>query len=58
MFIGHVLVALNPYKEIRGLYTEATQKRHKGRLPFENAPHVYAVAESVHRTMLQQRYGS
>jgi len=47
---------LNPYKEIRGLYTEANLKRYKGRLPFENPPHVYALAESVHRTMIQQRF--
>lgn len=55
VYIGHVLVSVNPYKEIRGLYTDATLKKYKGRLPYENPPHVYAVAESVHRTMTQQR---
>lgn len=55
VYIGHVLISLNPYKEIRGLYGDGVLKRYKGRLPFENQPHVYALAESVHRTMIQQR---
>ena len=57
VYIGHVLISLNPYKEIKNLYTDANLKRYRARLPYENAPHVYAVAESVHRTMTQQRYG-
>ena len=54
-YVGHVLISVNPYKEIKALYTDVTLKRYRGRLPYENAPHVYAVAESVHRTMIQQR---
>ena len=56
MYIGHVLISLNPYKEIRGLYGEQPLKRYKGRLPYENPPHVYALAEGVHKTMIQQRF--
>ena len=55
---GPVLLALNPFQSIRGLYGESTMKKYwekaeknaKGSLP----PHVYAIADSAFRSMMRR----
>jgi myosin V len=54
---GPVLLALNPFQSIRGLYGESTMKRYwekaekntKDTLP----PHVYAIADEAFRSMMR-----
>ena len=50
-FIGPTLISTNPYKDIPGLYGPAKIRKYVGKKPFENPPHVYAVAESAYRSM-------
>jgi myosin-5 len=55
---GPVLLALNPFQSVRGLYGESTMKKYwekaeknaKGSLP----PHVYAIADSAFRGMMRK----
>mmetsp|Transcript_87150 Transcript_87150/g.130738 ORF Transcript_87150/g.130738 Transcript_87150/m.130738 type:complete len:1202 (-) Transcript_87150:185-3790(-) len=55
---GPVLLALNPFQSVRGLYGESTMKKYwekaeknaKGSLP----PHVYAIADSAFRSMMRK----
>lgn len=55
---GPVLLALNPFQSIKGLYGESTMKRYwekaerntKEKLP----PHVYAIADSAFRSMMRR----
>ncbi|KAJ3091814.1 Unconventional myosin-Ie [Quaeritorhiza haematococci] len=54
-YIGQVLISLNPYREIPNLYTETTLAKYIKRLSFENPPHVYALAEDVHRSMVKEK---
>ena len=48
-FIGPVLLSVNPFKEINGLYSAAMPKAYEGKYAYENAPHVFAVAEDAYR---------
>jgi len=45
--IGPVLVAINPFKMIPRLYTEAKIREYKGKKYYEMAPHVYALVWSL-----------
>ncbi|RKO94162.1 P-loop containing nucleoside triphosphate hydrolase protein [Blyttiomyces helicus] len=47
--------SLNPYRDISNLYSEQTLQKYVRKLPFENAPHVYALAEDAHRSMMKER---
>mmetsp|Transcript_40855 Transcript_40855/g.102867 ORF Transcript_40855/g.102867 Transcript_40855/m.102867 type:complete len:1038 (-) Transcript_40855:173-3286(-) len=53
-YIGPVLISTNPYTPI-DIYGKAVIQRYQGRYPYENPPHVYAVAESAYRSMLFER---
>ena len=52
VFIGPVLISLNPFKNIGGLYSPALLPKYTNRNMWELAPHVYAVAEDAYRAML------
>lgn len=53
-YIGHVLIAMNPYRMIKDLYTDQTLRRYRGKYPYEEPPHVYAVADDMYRHMLSE----
>jgi len=53
-YIGHVLISVNPYKQINNLYTERTLKDYRGKYRYELPPHVYALADDMYRTMLSE----
>lgn len=50
--IGPVLVSVNPFKDIRGLYSMDMMRKYYGRFQFELAPHVFGVAEEAYRSLL------
>eukprot|EP00053_Salpingoeca_punica_P010455 m.94058 g.94058 ORF g.94058 m.94058 type:complete len:1214 (-) comp15396_c0_seq1:289-3930(-) len=49
-YIGHVLIAVNPYKQLP-LYGPDAIKGYQGKFRHELPPHVYMVAEDAFRTM-------
>ena len=51
-YIGNVLISVNPFKPISGLYTPDTLKSYRGKYPYELSPHVYALAEEMYRQMI------
>ncbi len=55
-YIGHVLISVNPYKMIRGLYDKAKIDEYNGRVQWELPPHVFALADRVHKQMLQNHH--
>ena len=48
-YVGSLLLAVNPYKAIGGLYGEAAMERFVGRGLLNNPPHIYAIAEEAVR---------
>ena len=50
-FVANILIAVNPYKEIRDLYSSSTIKSYDGRSLGTMPPHVFAIADEVGRTV-------
>lgn len=50
-FVANILIAVNPYKEIKELYSKTTIKKYNGRSLGELPPHVYAIADKAIRDM-------
>lgn len=46
-YIGHVLISVNPFRDL-GIYTPETLEKYKGRNRLEVPPHVFAIAESMY----------
>ena len=53
-YIGPVLLSVNPFRFINGMYNMQTIKKYCGRYMYELQPHVYAVAEDTYRSMLSK----
>ena len=53
-YIGHVLISVNPFKQIKGIYDERTLKDYRGKYPYEVPPHVYALTDNMYREMLAE----
>jgi myosin-1 len=51
-WIGPVLVSVNPFRSIPGLYTPELIRKYRNRYPWELAPHVFAVAEDTYRALM------
>lgn len=49
--IGPVLVAVNPFKMIPSMYTEARIREYQGKKYFEMPPHPFAVIEEAYSNM-------
>ncbi|EFA81458.1 myosin ID heavy chain [Heterostelium album PN500] len=50
-YIGNVLISVNPFKQIKNLYSERNLLEYRGKFRYELAPHVYAVADDMYRSM-------
>ena len=50
-YIGPVLIAVNPYKQLP-YFTDAEIEQYKGATQIENPPHIYAIADFMYRNML------
>jgi myosin-6 len=51
-YVANILVAVNPYFEVGGLYTADTIRSYMGRSLGTRPPHVYAIADKVRRFYL------
>ncbi|CAI4895931.1 BPG_G0042160.mRNA.1.CDS.1 [Saccharomyces cerevisiae] len=49
-YIGHVLISVNPFRDL-GIYTDAVMNKYKGKNRLEVPPHVFAIAESMYYNM-------
>jgi len=52
--IGNVLLSVNPFKEIRDLYSEQQIGQYRGRAIFENPPHIFGLAEDTYRALCHE----
>mmetsp|Transcript_3502 Transcript_3502/g.4001 ORF Transcript_3502/g.4001 Transcript_3502/m.4001 type:complete len:1011 (-) Transcript_3502:100-3132(-) len=52
-YIGPVLLSVNPYKNIRQLYSERTMDAYLGRYQYETAPHVFSTAEDTYSQLMK-----
>uniref|UniRef100_A0A7S3PR52 Myosin motor domain-containing protein n=1 Tax=Aplanochytrium stocchinoi TaxID=215587 RepID=A0A7S3PR52_9STRA len=52
-YIGPVLISVNPYQNIKGLYGDSMIKKFVTKKNYENKPHVYAIAETAYRNMVE-----
>jgi myosin I len=53
--IGPVLIAINPFKLIASMYTEARIREYRGKKFFEMPPHVYSLADETYSNMISFR---
>jgi myosin-1 len=50
-YIGPVLIAVNPYKQLP-YFGDSDIEQYRGATQIENAPHIYAIADFMYRNML------
>ena len=53
-WIGEVLISVNPYRIIPGMYGDEVLRSHAMKHRYEMAPHVYMLAEMAYRQMLKE----
>ena len=49
-YVANILVAVNPYKDIKDLYSGSTIKSYDGKSIGTMPPHVFAIADKVRLT--------
>lgn len=50
-YVANILIAVNPYCEVKNLYSPKTIKDYKGKSLGETPPHVFAIADKAFRDM-------
>eukprot|EP00939_MAST-03C_sp_MAST-3C-sp1_P000332 g332.t1 len=53
-YIGNVLISVNPFKWITGLFDDIQIKKYRGENRIDVPPHIFAVAEDAYRTMCEE----
>jgi hypothetical protein len=48
-YIGDVVVSVNPFKPLQGLYSQAAVEMYRGKYYYEVSPHIYSIADDAHR---------
>jgi len=54
-YIGEVVVAVNPYKKIEGLFNPTTMNEYRGRQMYEVPPHIYSLSNDVYRNLMRNK---
>eukprot|EP00435_Cladocopium_sp_Y103_P015380 s3168_g3.t1 len=54
-YTASVLLAVNPYKDVTGLYGESQCKRYRGKHIGALPPHPYAIADTAYRALVRDR---
>lgn len=54
-YTASVLLAVNPYKDVNGLYGESQCKRYRGKHIGALPPHPYAIADTAYRALVRDR---
>lgn len=45
--VGKVIVAINPYKDIEGLYSDEQMRKYREQVVEELSPHIYLIGECI-----------
>ena len=53
-YIGHVLISVNPYRKIKGMYADQLLKDYRGKYRYELPPHVFSLADDMYRSMMSE----
>ncbi|KAK7345799.1 hypothetical protein VNO77_16410 [Canavalia gladiata] len=53
-YTGNILIAINPFQSLPHLYDTDVMKRYKGATIGDLSPHVFAIAESAYRAMINE----
>jgi myosin-1 len=48
-----VVVSVNPYKQV-GIYDKTTMETYRGINFYEEPPHIYAIADTAYRSMMNE----
>ncbi|KAJ5069604.1 unconventional myosin-ie [Anaeramoeba ignava] len=54
-YIGFVLIAVNPYRKIDGMYSDEKIKEYRGKYSHELAPHIYSLADRVYHDLTSRK---
>ncbi|KHJ90687.1 myosin head [Oesophagostomum dentatum] len=54
-YVANILISINPYEDIPGLYSSETINRYKGKSLGQLPPHVYAVADKAYLEMRRNK---
>ncbi|XP_048250149.1 myosin-IIIb-like isoform X2 [Haliotis rufescens] len=52
-YVGDILIAVNPYKDI-GIYGKNEAKKYRGGKKSNNPPHIFAIADATYQSLLGQ----
>ncbi|PAV60623.1 hypothetical protein WR25_04567 [Diploscapter pachys] len=50
-YVANILISINPYEDITGLYSKEAIKSYRGKSLGQMEPHVYAIADKAYREM-------
>ncbi|KAI6684218.1 hypothetical protein NL676_030131 [Syzygium grande] len=54
-YTGNILIAINPFQSLEGLYDAGVMKMYKGMLLGDKSPHVFAIADASYRAIIDER---
>ncbi|EYC11742.1 hypothetical protein Y032_0049g1743 [Ancylostoma ceylanicum] len=54
-YVANILISINPYEDIPGLYSIDTINKYRGKSLGQMPPHVYAVADKAYRDMRRNK---